>query len=379
MSQSKIFKFHFPSSSPKITNDDKNINIQHPNFESRIQSIKNVNDIKNIIGEILSYEHIFERKTTPWEIHTWDYKDLQEITIDLEKIDRLYDIYHQDDDDEYLISYELTARMDYNNNPLYFKLFAYQSKIDIDYYYNNKLKENIFLRYNNLIDGYIFLSKYPEFFVRDNSIISDNIKNFILNETKNINESLLSLDIPIKKHLNFQSFDPQILKAVEIPFKINGALYCQNDLTRIPIFKERDNWNLETLRKIKINVEQIDRIYFIYFNRDKFISEFEIVARMDYKDIDDDDDNDKLVYVHLIASLNHRYEPKYQGRGNIIVGRNYNFFVKEICVPEEIKNYILIDNKKRKMNEKEEKENNNNNNNNNKQKTNKRCKIVNNL
>ena len=29
-----------------------------------------------------------------------NYKDLQEITIDLEKIDRLYDIYHQDDDDD---------------------------------------------------------------------------------------------------------------------------------------------------------------------------------------------------------------------------------------------------------------------------------------
>ena len=77
----------------------------------------------NYLFEALSYQSTFDRRTTPWEVQYWDYKDLRAFEIDLERVDRLYHISFFDvanGDREF----EMIGRMQYKGEPIYVELNA---------------------------------------------------------------------------------------------------------------------------------------------------------------------------------------------------------------------------------------------------------------
>ena len=82
----------------------------HPDFQSADPEIKNANDMDDNLCEALMYQYMFEKRTNPWEMSRFDYDELQKFEIDLEKVDRLYHIYHNSD--ECGRQFELIARME---------------------------------------------------------------------------------------------------------------------------------------------------------------------------------------------------------------------------------------------------------------------------
>ena len=91
------------------------------------------------------------------ESRDWNYEKLQKIKINVEKIDRLYEILCIRD------NYKLIARMRYENKFLYVKLFAYYNRTKYV--------------------GTITISEYPSLFIKAITI-SNLVKNFILGEGK---------------------------------------------------------------------------------------------------------------------------------------------------------------------------------------------------
>ena len=87
----------------------------HPNFKSVDPNVKNSYTISNYMGIALFFQHLFEKRTTPWETQHWDDNDkaLQNFEINLKKIDRLYYIYHNNNNNfEKQIKFRLIARME---------------------------------------------------------------------------------------------------------------------------------------------------------------------------------------------------------------------------------------------------------------------------
>ena len=280
----------------------------HPNFQSKVYYIKTAQDIYTKINEALVYQHMFERTTTPWEIHTWNYEQLQQTVIDLEKIDRLYYIYYNKDGDG--SEFRLIARMNFSYN----NFFYVDLKASCD-----------FSGFECRGGGTISVSKYPEFFEK-NIVASNEIKNFILEDIVVNDKFLISVNICIKTHPYFISFQSNITDAIDIYSQITGALYYQDRFRRKTTSKEKNDWHFQKLREITINVEEIDRLYYVYFNRGHSCSEskYHLVARLDYK-------GKTPLYVELFSSC---------GNSTIMISKNRNYFTNEI-VEKSVKNYIL--------------------------------------
>ena len=88
----------------------------HPDFKSVDSNVTNANTLGEILCEALQNQHNFEKRTTPVEMQSWNsYEALQQFTIDLEKVDRLYHVYYYNDETS-LRFFHMIARMEYNNN-----------------------------------------------------------------------------------------------------------------------------------------------------------------------------------------------------------------------------------------------------------------------
>ena len=92
-------------------------------FKSVYPEISCPNDIDELIGTSFQFQHMFDKRTTPWEISHWDNDELMKFEIDPDKIDRLYYIYYSDHGESEYHSH-LIARVVYKNRPLYVELVA---------------------------------------------------------------------------------------------------------------------------------------------------------------------------------------------------------------------------------------------------------------
>lgn len=91
-------------------------------FKSFHPGVKNADDIFDILWEVLDDQEELLRQTTPWDRSQWDEAELLTIEIDPGMIDRLYHICVCEDEDCHV--YELVARMQYKNEPLFIELSA---------------------------------------------------------------------------------------------------------------------------------------------------------------------------------------------------------------------------------------------------------------
>lgn len=95
----------------------------HSDFRSIDASITTADDMADHVGHALSYQYMFDRRTSPWEMENFEDDDLQTFQVNLEEVDRLYYINHYDDG----ISnreYEILARMDYGDKKAYVSVIA---------------------------------------------------------------------------------------------------------------------------------------------------------------------------------------------------------------------------------------------------------------
>lgn len=84
----------------------------HPKFQSLVRDVQTADEMDVMIGLALSYQEMFDRRTSPWEMHMWDQDDLQNFKVDLEKVDRLYHIKFEDDELEQR-NFELVVRLEH--------------------------------------------------------------------------------------------------------------------------------------------------------------------------------------------------------------------------------------------------------------------------
>ena len=90
----------------------------HPNFKSADPNIKDVNKIYDYMSEPLAYQDTFKREMIPNII-----PNLNSFKINLEKVDRLYYLHYENDDNtEYSMVIRLVAHE--GLPPLYVKLVA---------------------------------------------------------------------------------------------------------------------------------------------------------------------------------------------------------------------------------------------------------------
>ena len=81
-------------------------------FKSYVPGVTTHNDIRDRVGYALRYQYMFERKIPPGETSLWDPSELQHFTLDVDRIDRLYQIESEHDDDSGGSRYSMLARME---------------------------------------------------------------------------------------------------------------------------------------------------------------------------------------------------------------------------------------------------------------------------
>ena len=159
---------------------ERNNNTTLSNFKSLDPNIQNIKDIEKILKEPLRYQYILEKHTTPFEMQKdWNNDNdlLQQFTITVEDIDRLYYIKHNlSKNSEYVNTYNLIARMQYEEKSIYVDMCFicdYSNNIKIGSIYisrNAKIFMNIVLRrykdinkdliYDSLLKDDIYVEEY---------------------------------------------------------------------------------------------------------------------------------------------------------------------------------------------------------------------------
>ncbi|KAK3889230.1 hypothetical protein Pcinc_006800 [Petrolisthes cinctipes] len=94
----------------------------HANFKSLVEGVTSAEAIWDRVGCALECERQFVHKTSPWEADLWEENALDRFTINLESIDRLYYINHENGvcDD----NYELLARVEQKGRHLFVELIG---------------------------------------------------------------------------------------------------------------------------------------------------------------------------------------------------------------------------------------------------------------
>lgn len=102
--------------------------LTHCNFRSLVPDVTCAEDILARVGMALNTQHMLERKTSPWEAELWAEDELDSFYIDVESVDRLYHIHHddfgEDDDEASGDDFELVVRVEYKQHHLFVELRA---------------------------------------------------------------------------------------------------------------------------------------------------------------------------------------------------------------------------------------------------------------
>lgn len=79
-------------------------------------------DVSDCMEPALSYQYMFERKTSPWEMELWDEEELHNFKVDVENISRVY--YVKCSDDDFGSDFYLLMRMKYMGKHVFVELSA---------------------------------------------------------------------------------------------------------------------------------------------------------------------------------------------------------------------------------------------------------------
>ena len=70
-------------------------------FKSFVANINTQEDIDDALGLPFSYQYMFDKRTSPWEMKDWDHEELNNFTIETQNIDRLYHLIADDEDQNF--------------------------------------------------------------------------------------------------------------------------------------------------------------------------------------------------------------------------------------------------------------------------------------
>nr|BDT63178.1 MAG: hypothetical protein [Hemigrapsus takanoi nimavirus] len=93
-------------------------------LRSLVLDVKSEDVIIDQVGAALSYQYMFERKTSPGEMACWDQEELMNFCVKSENIDRLYSLDCHEDGDYSEGDYYLVARVRHGDRHVFVELIA---------------------------------------------------------------------------------------------------------------------------------------------------------------------------------------------------------------------------------------------------------------
>lgn len=91
--------------------------VYQKNFKSFTLNVETYDDLLECLEPALSYQFMFERKTSPWEMSEWNLIELQEFKVDTVKIDRVY--YAHCTENDFGSDFFVLFRMEYANKHVF--------------------------------------------------------------------------------------------------------------------------------------------------------------------------------------------------------------------------------------------------------------------
>ena len=120
------------------------------NFKSCNPNIKSWEDISDKLGYPFNYQYMFDKRTSPWEMENWDQDELNAFVIEAEKIDRLYYL-ADNDEDQNCRSWEICCRLEYKGEKYFVDMVS-----NCDY-----------TGFDCQGGGTIYITKLPDFFLEN--------------------------------------------------------------------------------------------------------------------------------------------------------------------------------------------------------------------
>ena len=161
-------------------------------FKSIVPNINTQEDINDALCLPLSYQYMFEKRTSPWEMKDWDHENLNNFTIEPEKIDRLYHMVAADEDQDFR-SWEIACRVDYMGEKHFVEMYA-----NCDY-----------TGFDCQGGGHIVITKLADFFL-ENMVTIDQDSNQIYKFSKEDGYNVQEPDILHKVHPKFWNNVPML-------------------------------------------------------------------------------------------------------------------------------------------------------------------------
>ena len=129
----------------------------------------------------------------------------------------------------------------------------------------------------------------------------------------------------VATHPHFKSIDPKVQDADTIDSLLEYAFSYENMFDRRTPPWESSQWADGELEQFQIELDQVDRLYYVKHVNDEDGEEFEMVARMNYKG--------RHVFVELQASCSLTgFEG--QGGGFIFISNDADSFMKTVITSE---------------------------------------------
>lgn len=93
-------------------------------LKSLLPDVTTTDEISDQVGAALCYQYMFVRKTSPWEMASWDQKELMNFSVDADDIDRLYSLDCNEEGDYSEGNYYLVARVRHGDRHIFVELIA---------------------------------------------------------------------------------------------------------------------------------------------------------------------------------------------------------------------------------------------------------------
>ena len=131
----------------------------------------------------------------------------------------------------------------------------------------------------------------------------------------------------LQTHPSFKSFNPNVKNAEEIDDYLHEALHYQHTFEKRTTPWEAQQWDYEELQRFNIDLEKIDRLYYIFYDSGVGGRNFQMIARMEK-------DEEQPIYVEMVASCDYTGFD-CQGSGYIFISKNANLFMKLVLAEAE--------------------------------------------
>ena len=224
-------------------------------------------------------KNIFKKITTQWDASNyWRNKKIQDFKIDLEKVDRLYYIYRDENEEKYV----LVCRM---QGEFYIKMTAFCCNCCAEFM--DRGFGTIFVSRDPILFMKFVLPKKPRYNKKPLYIVKNHIYESLekdgiyIDEEEQITKTIATISISnyIQTHPNFKSIVKNVQTADTMDDQVGRAIDRQKSFEKnTTSFETAFYWKNKNIQDFKIDLEKVDRLYYIYCDENE--EKYDLICRM---------------------------------------------------------------------------------------------------